>query len=106
MRVSVVKSRLRAARKVWETDRLTRDATEDQGFIAGVLRGFKEALDIVQRVQKEEIARRRIDRQPISRWNALLLYKACRSAYSRLKQSDRASAMRILSSALSRITLL
>ena len=103
MRVSVVKIRLRAARKLWAKGAISPDISAQQGFIYGVLRGLAEALKIVQQAQREDIQKIKAVRRPLSRWTALELYKACRQAYGRLLEGDRPTAMRLLRHAMERI---
>ena len=101
--ITQIKRRIREAAHAWKNFQYSEDRYIQPDFIQGVLYGLKEALRIVQDVHREKIIRIKTKRHPLTRWNAQLLYTACRSAYLRLKQSDRTSAMHILSKALAQI---
>src|SRR5580698_8672375 len=96
MRVTIVKRRLRAARKSWAASEVSPDLASKGSFVAGVLHGLREALHIILQSQHEDIQRAKAERRPLSRWTGLQLYRACEHAYKRLKESDRVGAMRIL----------
>ena len=104
MRVTIVKSRLRAARKSWAKNEISADVAARGNFISGVLQGLGEAMRIITQAQKEEIEKTKKERHALSRWTGLSLYKACESAYGRLKEGDRPTALRILRQALDRVT--
>jgi hypothetical protein len=95
-----LKKRIRESQKTWETARDSGDFIGMPGFIDGVKRGYQETLRIVHQYQHEEVEKACLARQPLSRWNAILLYRACRLALQRLRMSDRAGAMHTLERAL------
>lgn len=103
MRVTVVKSRIRAERRLWSRHTLSPDVAQQPGFVDGVLRGLLEALKIIEGAQIEDICTVKAARRPLTRWNGIRLYNACRQAYGRLKESDRRGAMRILQAAIAMI---
>jgi hypothetical protein len=105
MRITIVKNRLRAARQSWAKSEVSPDVASKGNFVTGVLQGLREALHIVEQSQREDIKKARGRRRPLSRWTGLLLYTACRQAYGRLKQGDRAKAMRILSDVINQVSL-
>lgn len=103
MSLTVIKQRLRDAKRFWEDSQKSRDVIGLPGFLPGVIQGFREALLIIERYQREELKKSRAQRRPLSRWNGIILYKACIQAYQRLHHSDRRSAMRTLQRALARV---
>src|SRR5579872_6321991 len=103
MSLAVIKQRLWAAKRFWESSRKSQDIQGLPGFLPGVIQGFRETLNIIQEYQRDELKKTRTQRHPLTRWNGLILYKACTQAYQRLKHSDRLSAMRILQRALKRV---
>lgn len=105
MSITKLKLRLREAQRNWESSKKSRDVSGLPGFLPGVLQGFKETKKVLQDCHREELLKRREGRQPLSRWNAVILYRACQQAFQRLKQSDRPSAMRILQRALAQIAI-
>jgi hypothetical protein len=105
MRVTVIKNRLRAARRSWAGSEVSPDVAGNGNFVAGVLQGLREALTIVSQSQCEEIKKIKAERCALSRWTGLLLYNACKRAYGRLKEGDRKNAMRILRQVLDRIRI-
>ena len=104
MNITIIKQRLRAAKREWENSQRSPDVIGLPGFLQGVIQGFKEALVIIQHYHREELRKSRMQRRPLSRWNGMILYKACTQAYQRLKHSDRASAMRILQRAVGKVS--
>ena len=78
-------------------------ATGLPGFRDGVRRGFHEALRIIHEQHLEDIRAKPLNRLPLSRWSAVVLYRACHQAFGRLRLSDRVGAMNILKRAMARV---
>ena len=105
MGATKLKLRLRQAMKLWQEARESGDYVGAPGFLDGVRRGFQETFKVIKELQAEEVQALKPQREPMTRWNAIVLYRACQGAYRRLALSDRAGAMAILRRALSRVTL-
>jgi hypothetical protein len=103
MNITRIKKQLREAKKLWDSGLQSRDIKGIPGFLPGVDRGLREALAIIEAYHRQDLAKTRADRRPLSRWTATTLYKACQLAYKRLQQSDRPGAMRVLQRALDQI---
>src|SRR5580693_4632149 len=104
MTTSKIKRRLKEAERGWKKETKNPDLAGMPGYMQGVLRGFSETLRIIQEYQKEELNKASTERRPLSRWTAIKLLLVCRRAYSRLKYSDRAGAMKALKKAIDRAT--
>jgi len=100
MGATKLKRRLLEAQKVWQKDSKNPDIESMPGFMPGVVKGFEETLRIVREHQKEELLKVTDERRPLSRWSAIILYRACVQAYGRLKHSDRMGAIRALTRAI------
>jgi len=103
MSASRLKRQLREAKKAWKSENKNADIQGMSGYMSGVLKGFEETLRIVEEYHRQEVMKSMADRQMHSRSNAVTLYRACQHAYSRLKYSDRAGAIRALQRALEEI---
>jgi len=95
-----LKRRLREAQNTWRKDTKNPDIEGLPGYMPGVLKGFEETLRIVRDFQKQELKKTTVERRMLTRFSAVYLYRACRQAYGRLKQSDREGAIRALKRAL------
>jgi len=105
MRITIIKNRLRAARRLWSRGHGSMDVSAQPGFVEGVMRGLLDALHIVQDTQREDIAKAKALRRPMTRWTGIQLYRACRQALGRLKEGDRPQAMKILQNAINHVVL-
>jgi len=100
MSASKLKRRLQDAQREWQREDKNTDLSGDPGFMRGVVRGFSEALRIVQNQQREDLCRTAAARRPFTRSSAVLFHQACTTAYGRLKYSDRIGAMKALKKVL------
>jgi hypothetical protein len=99
MSMTVLKERLRSAKRTWSGEAVG-ETSGLAGYVPGVLRGFTEALRIVQAYHQEELKKAKEGQQEEKSLNARALYRACQSAFRRLQQSDRKGAMKALSRVL------
>lgn len=103
MSATKLKQRLRQAMRLYEGARVSGDSLGIPGFLEGVRRGFQETMRIIRELHEEDLQVVRRTRQPLTRWNAIILYRACQGAYRRLVLSDRLGAMKILRRALDKV---
>jgi hypothetical protein len=105
MKATQLKRRIREAQRLWLTAKQSGDVVGLPGFLDGVRRGFTETLRIIDACHREEVQSRREGRRPLTRWNAVLMYRACLLALRRLEVSDRAGAIKVLERVIGQVSL-
>lgn len=95
-----LKRLLREAQRMWQADNSNSDLAGLPGYMPGVIKGLKEAMQILETQQRQQVRKKLVERRLMSRWHAVTLYRACTQAYGRLKYSDRQGAIRALKRAL------